>query len=243
MVRLPDTPNEARRAVRELARGDDRVDVIKVVQERGRPDFPMEPIRPDVLRAIVDEAHAHGLAVTAHWGTLEDLEDVLAAGVDGLQHLESRGALEGWPEETLDRLVKRDVPISPTLAVTEVVLPPKITHQLRRRVGEFHAAGGRVVVGSDAGMPGVPFGASVHREMELLVESGLTPREALEAATSEAAEVLQTDRLGAIEPGRTADLVVVDGNPLQDIQAARNVVMVFRAGRRVVDRSGEDQRL
>jgi enamidase len=106
----------------------------------------------------------------------------------------------------------------------------------QQQLTAFHAAGGRVVVGSDAGMPGVRFGPGVHRELELLVESGLTPQEALKAATSQAAHVLRTDQIGAIETGRAADLVVVDGDPLQRIQGTQNVVMVFRDGRLVVDR-------
>jgi imidazolonepropionase-like amidohydrolase len=99
----------------------------------------------------------------------------------------------------------------------------------------FHPAGGRVVVGSDAGMPGVAFGGGVHRELQLLVNSGLTPREALRAATSEAARVLGTDDIGVIEPGRAADLVVVGGNPRRQIRAVEDIVMVLRDGRIVVD--------
>lgn len=236
VVRLPSTAEAARTAVRELAGGDRGVDLIKVVQERGRPEYPLEPIRPEVLRAIVSEAHAHGLPVVAHWGTLEDLEDVLDAGVDGLQHLEPRGVLEGWPPRVLDELVGRDMPLSPTLAVVEVVIPPEIVRQLQRRVGEYRAAGGRVTVGSDSGMPGVPFGAGVHRELELLVDRGLTTRDALKGATSEAAKALRSDRIGAIAPGRAADLVAVAGDPLREIAAVRSVAMVFRDGRLVVDR-------
>src|SRR5690606_28179870 len=142
-----------------------------------------------------------------------------------------RGVLEGWPMETLDLLVERKIPLSPTLMVTNVVVEPDVHKQLRKRVEEFHDAGGRIVLGTDAGMPGVPFGASVHRELELLVKSGLTPQEALKAATSEAAKALRADHIGAIEPGRAADLVVVHNNPSQDIQAIRNVVMVFLEGR------------
>ncbi len=236
VVRLPSTAEAARAAVRELAGGDRGVDLIKVVQERGRPEYPLEPIRLEVLRAIVSEAHRHGLPVIAHWGTLEDLEDVLDAGVDGLEHLEARGVLGGWPPQILDELVGRDMPISPTLTVMAVVIPPEILRQLQRRVGEYRAAGGRVTVGSDAGMPGVPFGAGVHRELELLVGSGLTTRDALKGATSEAAKVLRSDRIGAIANGRAADLVAVAGDPLRDITAVRSVVMVFRDGRLVVDR-------
>jgi imidazolonepropionase-like amidohydrolase len=126
------------------------------------------------------------------------------------------------------------LPLTPTLAVADVALPPRITRVQRQRVAEFHAAGGRVVVGSDAGMPGVPFGGGVHRELRLLVEAGITPRDALKAATSGAAEVLGTDDIGVIEPGRAADLLVVDGDPLQRIGAVERVVMVLRDGRIVV---------
>jgi enamidase len=221
--------------VRELASGEDRVDLIKVVQERGRPGRGLEPIAPEILDAIVTEAHEQGLAVTAHWGSLEDLEDVIAAGVDGLEHVEARAVLDGWPEGVLDRLLERNAPIAPTLAVADAALPPQISSQLRLRVGELYAAGGRIIVGSDAPINGVLFGAGVHRELELLVDCGLTPKEALRAATSESARALRTGYIGAIEPGRSADLLVVDGDPLQDIKDAQNVVMVFRDGRRVVD--------
>ncbi|HWR26167.1 MAG TPA: amidohydrolase family protein [Methanosarcina sp.] len=238
-VRLPATPEEARSAVRLLSSGNSRVDFIKVIQERGSPTRPLEPIPPNILNAIVTEAHNNSLPVTAHWGTLEDLDDVLTAGVDGLEHLESRDLLEGWPREPLALLVERNIPLTPTLVVTEKVISPEIHQKLRQRVGEFHSAGGRVVVGSDAPINGVPFGAGVHRELELLVESGYTPEEALKAATSEASKVLRTDDIGAIETGRAADIVVVNGNPLQDIKDTRNVVMVFRDGRLVVDHRNE----
>jgi enamidase len=236
-VRLPATPEEARRAVRELAGGDNPVDLIKVVQDRGNPQFRR--------LEIVDEAHAHGLPVTAHWGTPADLEDLLAAGVDGLEHLEPRGVQEGWSPELLNALIARDLSLTPTLTVLEAAthrprspLPPTVMQVSQRQLAAFHAAGGRVVVGSDAGMPGVRFGPGVHRELELLVESGLTPKEALKAATSQAARVLRADHIGAIESGRAADLIVIDGDPLQRIQDSQNIVIVFRDGRLVVDRLG-----
>lgn len=233
-IRAPTTPEEARLMVQELAIGDDRVDLIKVVQDRGSPERPLAPIVPDVLNAIVDEAHKHDLRVFAHWNTLEDLEDLLAANVDGLEHVGR--VLEGWNPALLTELIERDISMTPTLAVFEVAdLPSSVMPALMRQVEEFHTAGGRVVAGTDAGMPGVPAGSGVHRELELLVDSGLSPQEALIAATSQAAHVLEVDHIGAIMPEYAADLVVIDGNPLEDIRTIRNVVMVFRDGRLVFD--------
>ena len=233
-VRLPATAEEARSAVRALATGNDPVDLIKVVQERGDPErLEMDPLPREVLDSIVDEAHEHGLFVTAHWGSQADLADALAAGVDGVEHMEARGVLEGWPEDLLAELVERDVPITPTLAVTEVATGPEPHRRLRERLGELHDAGGRIVAGSDAAVPGVPFGAGLHRELDLLAGSGMGPRAALRAATSEAARVLGTDRIGAIVEGRAADLLVVAGDPLADITAIREVSAVYRDGRAV----------
>lgn len=241
-VRVPATPGEARQIVRALATGDDPVDVIKVVQDRGGPDQPLEPITPDVLDAIITEAHTHGLPVTAHWGTLDDLDELLAAGIDGLEHVESRDLLDGWSADVLAELVERGLPITATLTVSEAALPaevmPEALASLQQRVDEFHAAGGRIVVGSDAGRPGVHFDDGVHRELELLVDSGTTPREALAAAAVDAAGVLGPDHLGVIRPGGAADLVMVDGDPIADIGAIRAVMMTFRDGRLVVDLRG-----
>ena len=226
--------------VQEFATNDDRVDLIKVVQDRSCPDRPLQPIAQDVLDAIVAEAHGNQLKIAAHWGTFTDLEELLAVGVDELEHVDSRDLLGGWPDHLLTELVKREVPITATLTISEAALPPDVMPEvmaaLRQRVNEFRAAGGRIVVGSDAARPSVGFGAGVHRELELLVESGLTPRQALQAATVDAARVLATDHLGAVAVGRGADLLVVRGDPTTDIAAIRDVGLVFRDGRLVVDR-------
>ncbi len=245
-LRTPSTPDEARRAVAELMTGNHRIDLIKVVQERGRPVSPLEPIAPDVLSAIVDEAHRHDLPVVAHWGTLDDLRDVMAAGVDGLQHLEPRGASESWPEDLFASMIDLGISITPTFAVMEAAtlrpdspLPSDALRWPMAQLRTFHEAGGRVVAGSDAGMPGVRAGAGLLRELELLVASGLRPVDALRAATSEAARELRTGQVGAIEEGRSADLVVLNGDPLRRIEDVRNTVMVLREGRIVADHRGE----
>jgi enamidase len=232
-TQVPASSEEAREAVRRLATGSRAVDVIKVIQDRGRDGRPLEPIDPAILAAIVDEAHEHGLPVTAHWGTAQDLAEVLAAGVDSLEHV---GRLpDGWPVKSLETIVGDGIPVAPTLAVSAVKAPDQAMRRMRERTAELHEAGGHIVVGSDAGMPGVPFGGGVHRELELLVDAGLTPHDALRAATSDAAAALGTTDIGVLEPGRAADILVVDGDPLAAISDIRNVVLVLRDGRQVVN--------
>lgn len=238
-IEAPETPEEARAAVRPLVSGDDPFDVIKIVQERGMEgDLELDPLPRDVLDAIVEEAHAHDVPVVAHWGALEDLEDVLAAGVDGLEHLQLRGTmLDGWPDEVLQTIVERELALGPTLAVMEPSLADEqeTRARIQQRLLELHEAGGQIVVSSDAPMNGVGFGSGVHDELELLVEAGLTPGDALRAATSRAAVALRSDEIGVVEPGRAADLLAVSGDPLDDISAIRDVAGVWRDGRQVVD--------
>lgn len=235
-VRLPATPDEARTMVRELAGGADPVDLVKVIHDRGDPAFrALDPIPVPVLEAIVEEAHSHGVPVVAHWGTQEDLAELLDAGVDGLDHLELRGVEAGWDPALVERVVADDVTLAPTFAVVEPVLEADLVAVLQGRLEEYAAAGGRVVAGSDAPMNGLDFGEGLIRELELLVGAGLTPQEALRAATSTPAELLGTQEAGVLAVGRPADLLVVRGDPLTDIGAVREVALVLRDGTPVVD--------
>lgn len=205
-VRLPGSADEARRTrpggwCTHSPRDRHRWTWSRSCRSAGRWPGPSRRSPTAVLRAVVEEAHAHGLPVVAHWGSLADLDDVLAAGVDGLEHLEARQLLDGWPDGSLQALVDRGIPLDPTLAVTEVALPEEAHRALQQRAAEYAAAGGTLAVGSDAGMPGVPFGGGLHRELELLVEAGLPPQEALQAATARAADVLRADHIGVAAPG------------------------------------------
>ena len=103
---------------------------------------------------------------------------------------------------------------------------------LKRFVAQLQNAGGQVVAGSDTSNPYVVPGASLHRELELLVEAGLSPREALAAATRTAAAFLgRAQTLGTLEVGKTADLVVLGADPVASIAAVRQVDLVIRDGR------------
>jgi imidazolonepropionase-like amidohydrolase len=101
--------------------------------------------------------------------------------------------------------------------------PKMVTAALRK-------AGVPVLAGTDAGNPGTQYGASLHHELAALVEAGLSPREALVAATSAPAKAFRLGKRGAIATGYKADLVLVEGNPLQDIGATRRIVEVWKDG-------------
>jgi imidazolonepropionase-like amidohydrolase len=100
-------------------------------------------------------------------------------------------------------------------------------------VRELHAAGVAVLAGTDAPNPGTAHGASMHRELELLVRSGMTPIEALTSATAVPAAIFHLEDRGEIAAGKRADLVLVKGDPTHDITATRGIVAVWKAGARV----------
>lgn len=139
----------------------------------------------------------------------------------------------------LELIVSRKVFISPTLAVFERRPGDENTNEMHTRgfsqmlkfVGMAKRQGAHVVVGSHSSVPHAPRGWAFQREMELLVESGLTPMEAILAATSENARFFRIeDRLGTIAKGKLADLVLVEGDPIKDIGAMRRVKMVMLNG-------------
>ncbi len=227
-------PDKARQAVAEVdALG---VDFIKAVVDGGDiREEPIPRIEAAVLNAIVDEAHDRGLKVTAHWVTRKDLEIALDAGVDSLQH----AGVERLDMDLVDRIVGSDTALVPTLSVADALMP-EYKDAARANVRRVHEAGGRIIAGSDAASPGVGFGDGLLRELELLVEAGLSPGQAIQAATAHSAEHLEIDdQAGSIEAGMPADLLAVAGDPKEDISAIRNTVLVLREGRLLVDRSEE----
>jgi imidazolonepropionase-like amidohydrolase len=139
----------------------------------------------------------------------------------------------------INLIVQRKIFVSPTLAVFERRAGDKGVTDIEARgyanMLEFmrlcHRAGATIVVGSHSSVPKAERGWAYHREFELLVECGLTPREAITAATLNNARFFHADgRLGSIETGKLADLVLLDGNPLTDIKAMRRVKRVMLNG-------------
>jgi imidazolonepropionase-like amidohydrolase len=111
--------------------------------------------------------------------------------------------------------------------------PPVSYAAAQAAVRQLRAAGVPILAGTDAGNPGTAHGAALHRELELLVEAGLTPAEALAAATSAPARALRLTDRGRIAPGLRADLLLVSGDPTADILATRAIAGVWKQGARV----------
>jgi imidazolonepropionase-like amidohydrolase len=212
-ARPVDGVGEAAAAVAELA--DAGAAVVKVaLDDRVGPTLPAA-----VLAAVVTAAGERGLGVTAHVGGAAEAAKALAAGVGELAH---------WPfdprplpDPLVDRLAEAMVAV-PTLHIDP-------SPARRAGVRRFVARGGRVVYGTDLGNQGPPPGVDTE-ELRLLVEAGLTPGQALAAATAGAADHLGLAGAGRVAPGAPADLLVVEGDPLADLAALARVRLVARDG-------------
>jgi imidazolonepropionase-like amidohydrolase len=104
---------------------------------------------------------------------------------------------------------------------------------LQRSLKKLSDAGARIVLGGDTGLQDDPFGFAEHRELELMVEAGMTPMQAIVAATSSGADFLRLKDTGILAPGKRADFLVLDDNPLEDITNTRRIAQVFLKGRAV----------
>jgi imidazolonepropionase-like amidohydrolase len=192
------------------------------------------------LDALVAAARQHAKLSVAHASSFEAVEMAQRAGVGVLTHVPLDKALD----ETAAALASAASRILiPTLAMMEGVVeqsaPPGADYAAARQsVAVMHQAGVPILAGTDANAsPGVPaavgHGSSLHHELELLVDAGLSTLDALRGATSRPARYFGLGDRGVIEPGRRADLVLIDGDPLQDITATRSIRRIWCAGTEV----------
>jgi imidazolonepropionase-like amidohydrolase len=216
-----------RRVVRDqISRG---ADVIKVYADNAKgATFSI-----DELKLIVETAHSQGRPVSAHATTKEGMTRAAYAGVSTIEHG------EGGDADVFKLMADRKVAFCPTLTVLEALarfrgyrpgVDPESARMKKAR-GAFKAAlaaGVTIINGSDVG-------AFAHgelgRELELMVDYGMTPVQALKAATSTASSALGLgEKVGAIKPGLRADLVAVDGDPTREIASVRKVKLVMKDG-------------
>jgi imidazolonepropionase-like amidohydrolase len=184
------------------------------------------------LRAIADEAHRAGLRVAAHAHGDDGIRAAINAGIDCIEH----GSL--MSDETLDLMIERGTFLVATTYLADGMDVSRAAPELQAKAAEVFpraratiskaiARGARVACGTDA--PAIPHGRNA-RELIALVDRGMSPLEAIRAATTVSAELIDVDDRGRLEPGLFADVIAVPGDPLTDIRATEQVRFVMKGG-------------
>jgi imidazolonepropionase-like amidohydrolase len=186
----------------------------------------------DELEAIVDEAHRAGLKVAAHCHGDEAIRVAVECGIDCIEH----GSL--MSDETMELFIEKETFLVATTYLTEAMDTSHADPELQAKAAEVFprarqtisnaiARGARIACGTDA--PAIPHGRNA-KELVALVDRGMTPLQAIRAATTVAAEVIDVDDRGRLEAGLLADVIAVPGNPLEDITLTEQVCFVMKGG-------------
>ena len=241
-----DSEEEVLKAVRTVvAMG---VDWVKVCATGGgltpgsnvrRPQYSAE-----TLTALVQDAHRLGRKVAAHAHGTGGIMNCAIAGTDSIEHCSWMGEEEGhrYDEDAVELIRKKGLYVSHTITGPRTGSPEELEDLRNSEYGERFALlrrtleeGVRMVISSDAGVPDTRFEDFTGGLVIAVKCCGFSPMGAIIASTSRAAEMLgMADRVGSLEPGKHADILAVDGDPLQDIGAIRRIIGVFKDGQRFV---------
>ena len=237
-------------------RVEDGADFIKIIYDNFKMiDRPVPTLSTATMAAVVAAAHTQGKLAVVHSRDLEAWADVIAAGADGFVH----APVDAVPDAQMIAAIReKQMFVSPNLAlarpagarlIDDPVIGPLLSERERGRLLDFfakhreggdqvaydtvaalHEAGVTLLAGSDSPNGGTTVGASMYVELELLVELGLSPIEALQTATSNPARVFGLDDRGRIAAGLLADVLLVEGRPDEDILAMRRIHTIWKAG-------------
>jgi imidazolonepropionase-like amidohydrolase len=236
-----DGPEEARRRVREVRKYG--AQVIKICATGGVFSRNTEPGQQQLslaeMRAVVEEAHLQGLRVAAHAHGTSGIKDAIRAGVDTIEHaslIDDEGialakrmgawlSMDIYDTEYIQSEGKKNGTLEENLRKDR-----EVSDLQRENFRRAHQAGVKMIFGTDAGV--YPHGQNA-RQFAWMVKYGMTPLEAIRAATLNASQALGRDDVGVVEKGRYADLVAVRGDPLADVTVLENVAAVVKGGIRV----------
>lgn len=247
MYREADGPDDMRKAVREQIRRG--ADFIKVMATGARSVVREDPepaqLTREEIRAVVDEAHRMGLRVAAHAEGLGGARLAVEEGVDTIEH----GLSLHRAPELLALMAERGIVLVPTLSTFSDLaerfvseFPPALVEQAKRQLEDAHLtlaaardAGVTLAMGFDSGPPGANA-----LELVRMVDAGLAPAAGVAAATQGSARALGLDDVGTLEPGKVADILVVERDPLPDVRVLADpeqIWLVLKDGRPVAGRA------
>lgn len=200
-----------------------------------------------VIRDIVNTAHEHDLKVAVHAISIAGVQLAVDAGADMLIHIPIG---EELPEDLAQRIADQGIEVMPTLVMMKAFadsplygFEPDDYQDAVDAVQLLNSLGVPILVATDANpggfVPAIAHGADLHREMQLLVEAGLTPLEVLQGATSKVAEAFGIENVGSIAPGQPATMVLVEGRPDQEITDSTRIVQIWVDGKPVLQNTEE----